>query len=119
MNKYLIIIMLFTVTACAPMTVKNTGNRLLLTQETVVSLAVAIDRQCTLGTLTQIQCNEAAMIYQQAKTAYTHALAAEQAAVSAAIAGIDHNRDTGAIAVWTAVATELVMFAARVGIIKE
>ena len=119
MIKFLIVIMLFTVTACVPTTVKNTGERLLLTQETIVSLAVAIDRQCTLGTLTQTQCNEAAMIYQQAKTAYSHALAAEQAAVSAAIAGVVHNRDAGAIAVWTAVATELVMFAARVGIIKE
>jgi len=59
------------------------------------------------------------MIYQQTKTAYAHALAAEQAAVSAAIAGVEHNRDAEVIAVWTAVATELVMFAARVGIIKE
>lgn len=119
MIKFLIIIMLFTVTACAPTTVKNTGERLLLTQETIVSLAMTIDRQCTLGTLTEIQCSDAAMIYQQAKIAYSHALAAERAAVSAAIVGIDHKRDAEAIAIWTAMASELVMFAARVGIIEE
>jgi hypothetical protein len=116
--RYVIVLLVFFLTACTT-TVRWSGEQLLLTQKTVVSIATAADALCTQGKLTQAQCDEASHLYTQARSAYALALAAERIAINAAIAQVEAQDTTEALSAWTAIASDMVVFAARVGIIKE
>ncbi len=121
----IVLIGLIALSGCSATSVKTTANKLILTQETVIAAAQAADAMCSAGTLTQTQCDEAAKIYQQAKDAYDVALAAELAVIDAAIAGDDTSEAeaakaySAALASFTAVATKMVTFATKYGLLEE
>ena len=106
-------------------TIQRSADGLVLTQQTVISTATAVDNMCTAGLIDQGQCDTAAVLYAEAKTAYSAALAAEQLAIDTAIAstGSDVTTETTnystAVAAWTTVAAEYITFAAELGLLED
>jgi hypothetical protein len=120
-----LLVAVFALSGCSGKSIDTSAKSLILTQETVVAAAQAADAMCSAGTLNQNQCDEAAKIYQQAKDAYSIALDAELIVIDAAIAGdgaaqADASKAYSvALTRFTAVATQMVTFASKYGLLEE
>ncbi len=103
--------------------VQKSADGLMLTQQTVINIAGSIDHMCSAGTLTQDQCDSAAKLYSEAKEAYGVALEAELLVIDAAVVGTGlaeaEENYTVAVGAWTSIATKLITFAAKLGLLEE
>lgn len=124
MRKLLSSIFVFVLlVGCSGAHIAKTVDTTQLTQESIVSIAGTIDSMCSQGVLKQSQCDTAAMLYGDAKTAYKKVLDAEYLLIDAAIAGQStkdaEDKVTAAMNAWTPIATRILTLAVQYDIIKE
>lgn len=122
MKKFFIFALLLLMVGCAP-AAKKSVDAVVLSQETIVNIASVVDQQCTAGILTQSQCDQAAKLYAEARSAYQSVYDAEMLVIDAAVAGLStqgaEDQLTAAMSAWTPIAAKLVTMAAQYGLIKE